>query len=205
MTLEVLLVDDHPIVREGLKTLLAAEDDIRIVGDVADAQTAVSAAAELTPDVIVMDLALPNVSGVDATKQIKSARPEAKVLILSAHREQRYVEQALAAGASGYVLKQTPGADLVHAVRAVASGATYLDPQVAPYVLPNARAQLSQREIEVMRMIALGHSMKEMSTALEVSPRTLETYRMRAMEKLGLKTRADIVRFALQSGWLATD
>jgi DNA-binding NarL/FixJ family response regulator len=152
-----------------------------------------------------MDLALPNVSGVDATKQIKSARPEAKVLILSAHREQRYVEQALAAGASGYVLKQTPGADLVHAVRAVASGATYLDPQVAPYVLPNARAQLSQREIEVMRMIALGHSMKEMSTALEVSPRTLETYRMRAMEKLGLKTRADIVRFALQSGWLATD
>ncbi len=206
----VLLVDDHPIVRGALKVLIDGEPDMSVVGEVTDGLAAIRAAASLEPHVIVMDVSMPTLGGADATAQIKSTHPAVKVLALSAHDERGYVQMLLAAGASGYVLKRSAAADVVRAIRAVAAGGVYLDPAVAGHVIEGRAArpertavsQLSERETEVLRMLAEGFGVKETAAKLEISTRTLETYRSRAMEKLGLRTRPDIVRYALQCGWL---
>jgi DNA-binding NarL/FixJ family response regulator len=206
----VFLVDDHAILREGLRALIDVQPDLSVVGDAADGQSALDAVAALRPDVVVMDISMPRLGGAEATEQIKRASPEVRVLALTAHEDAAYIQLLLRAGASGYLLKRAAATDLIKAIRAVAQGHVYLDTTTGLHEASASEAStpthvthdLSDREAEVLRMIALGYSMKRIAASLELSPRTLETYKMRAMAKLQLTNRADVVRFALQQGWL---
>lgn len=207
--IRVLLVDDHPVLRSGVKTLLAAERDLDVVGETDDGSTAVKLALDLLPDVVIMDVSLPQVGGAEATRKIVTARPELKVLVLSAHEEATFARQLLDAGAVGYALKRSACEELARAVRIVAAGGTYVDAAIAGALVASPRrpvsaasAALSEREVEVIRLVAQGHTSKEMASSLGLSPRTLETYKARAMAKLNLRTRADLIRHALRCGWL---
>jgi DNA-binding NarL/FixJ family response regulator len=214
MPVRVLLVDDHNLVRSGIKALLETQPDVNVVGEAADGVSALSAVEELHPDVVVMDLSLPKLGGAEATARIVATKPGVKVLVLTAHEERSYIDPVLAAGAAGLVLKRAAVEDLLRAIRIVAEGGVYLDPAIAGQVVqgagrksapPGSSPPLSEREGEVLRLIAEGHAMKEIAKSLEISTRTLETYRARAMEKLGLKTRADIVQYVRQRGWFGSD
>ncbi|MDB4942047.1 MAG: hypothetical protein JWP97_1581 [Labilithrix sp.] len=207
--LQVFLIDEHPVVRAGLRSLLEAEPDLSVVGEAGDGHKAIEAIALLRPDVVVTELLLSPMSGAEATEQIKLLAPEAKVLALTAQEGRGYVQLMIEAGASGYLLKRAAVSEIVRAVRAVAGGGLYLDPDVAAQVVsgpssgpPRSGVRLSEREVEVLRLIAEGHAMKEIAASLVVSTRTLETYRARAMDKLGFRTRAEIVQYALSRGWL---
>jgi len=209
--IQVMLVDDHPLLRAGVKTLLGAEDDVDVVGEAEDGLSAVQMALDLTPDVVVMDVSLPNLDGTEATKQILAQEPSLKVLALSAHEDAAFARTLLDAGAVGYALKRSACDELVRALRIVANGGTYLDPSIAGPLMASQRrsvppgvpaVSLSEREVEVIRLVAQGHTSKEMAQSLGLSPRTLETYKARAMSKLNLRTRADLIRYALRSGWL---
>lgn len=208
--LRVYLVDDHPLLREGLRALLGLQSDIEVVGEAADGARAVTEVVTLQPDVVVMDISMPELDGAEATKRIRSGAPEVKVLALTAHEDAEYVQLLLSVGATGFLLKRAAASELISAVRAVAAGHVYLNTTLAapgltpqPRLLSAAAALLSEREVEVMRRIALGLSMKRIATELNLSTRTLETYKARAMEKLALSNRADIVRFAVREGWLS--
>jgi len=212
--LRVLLADDHPVVRGGLKALIAAQPDMEVVGEAGDGHAAVRQAVALRPDVAVMDLSMPGLDGAAATAQIVRIAPKVKVLALTAHQDQGYLQLLLKAGAAGYVLKQTAGEDLIRGIRTVAAGQTYLDPAVAGQLVSaltsrpklgtvGTGADLSDREGQVLRFLAQGYALKQIAAILDVSARTVETYRARAMEKLGLRNRSDIVRYALQRGWLS--
>ena len=214
-TLRVLLADDHPVVREGLKQLVNAQPDMHVVGEASDGEAACRAARELMPDVLVMDLSMPVLGGADATSRVRQESPGVRVLALTVHEERDYLTQLLRAGASGYVLKRAAATDLVHAVRTVAAGGTYIDPAVAgtlvegfldaQQTVDDAHATLSEREREVLVRTARGFSNKEIAAALGLSVKTVETYRARIAEKLGLRTRVDIVRFAAAKGWLGEE
>ena len=208
----VLLADDHAVVREGLKALINVHPDMEVVGEAANGKAACDKTRELRPDVVVMDVSMPEVNGVEATREVRRKWPDVRVLALTVHEERSYLRDLIEAGASGYVLKRSAAEDLVHALRVVARGDMYLDPSVTVAVLgklarPHPReerqgADLSERESEVLRLIAKGHSNKEIAGRLKISVKTVETYKSRSMEKLGLKSRADIVRLAVQKGWL---
>ena len=210
--LRVFLADDHAIVREGLKALINGQVGMEVVGEAADGRTACARAKEIRPDVVVMDVAMPELNGVQATRELRAQCPDVKVLALTVHEERSYLRDLMEAGASGYVLKRSAAEDLVHAVQVVARGDVYLDPSVTAAVLgklARARPQsddssldLSDRETEVLQLIAQGHSNRDIAVRLKISVKTVETYKARSMEKLGLTSRADIVRFALQKGWL---
>ncbi|HEX4609807.1 MAG TPA: response regulator transcription factor [Urbifossiella sp.] len=206
--LRVYLVDDHPVVRNGLKALIADEAGMEVVGEAADGETAVREVVEVRPDVVVMDLSMPGMGGTEAAVQIHKGCPEVRVVALTAHEDRAYVRRVLAAGASGYVLKRTAAADLIGAIRHAAAGNTYLDPAVAGHLVPGVdeaavgRPDLSEREIEVLRQIAQGYSNKQISVRLNISVKTVETYKARAMEKLGTKSRVDVVKYAVEQGWL---
>ena len=211
--LRVVLADDHAVVREGLKALVNAQPDMRVVGEAADGEAAWRAAKELLPDVLVIDLSMPVMGGADATERVRRDCPSVKVLALTVHEEQLYLTQLLRAGASGYVLKRAAALELVRAVRSVASGGTYVDPSltgalVAGYLDAEHAAEqpehdaLSAREREVLLRIARGFSNKEIAAELGLSVKTVETYKARMAEKLGLRSRVDIVRYAAQRGWL---
>jgi DNA-binding NarL/FixJ family response regulator len=210
--LRLLLVDDHAVVREGLRALLASDPRFEIVGEAAEADGAISASDRLQPDVVVMDISLPGMNGVQATRKLKTQRPDVYVLALTVHEEGGYVRSLLEAGASGYVLKRSASSELVRAIEVVSEGGTYLDPGMAGTLIGRMMrspqrgapglAALSDRETEVVRLVARGHSNKEIAGKLEVSVKTVETYRYRAMEKLGLRGRADLVRYSIEQGWL---
>jgi DNA-binding NarL/FixJ family response regulator len=207
--LRVFVADDHPIVRGGLRTLIDAQPDMEVVGEAYDGAGSVRGARDLRPDVLVMDVSMPGLGGAPATEEVCRDCPGVKVLALTAHEDRGYLQQMLRAGASGYVVKRVAADELVRAIRAVAAGGTYLDPSVAGQLVPDpdpggnsAAAELSDREADVTRMIAQGHPIKQIAARLGVSGRTVETYKARAMEKLGLKTRSDLVRYALRRGWL---
>ena len=211
--LRIFLADDHAVVREGLKALVNAQPDMEVVGEAGDGRTACVKAAELCPDVLVMDVSMPEMNGVQATRELHGVAPTIKVVALTVHEDRTFVQQLLAAGASGYVLKRAAAEELVHAIRVVARGEVYLDPAVATSLVQQLARQprsgvapdvadLSEREAEVLRLIAQGHSNKEIAARLELSVKTVETYKARSMEKLGLTGRADIVRLALEKGWL---
>jgi DNA-binding NarL/FixJ family response regulator len=211
--LRIVLADDHAVVREGLKALVNAQPDMRVVGEAADGEAAWQAARDLAPDVLVMDLSMPILGGAEATARVRSDCPGVKVLALTVHEERLYLTQLLRAGASGYVLKRAAAAELVRAVRTVAAGGTYIDPSVAAVMVEGyldaqaaaeqpARDALSEREREVLVRIARGFSNKEIAAALGLSVKTVETYKGRMTEKLGLRTRVDIVRYAARQGWL---
>jgi DNA-binding NarL/FixJ family response regulator len=208
----VFLADDHSLVRTGLRALIEAQEDMCVVGEASDGLEVLANIDAARPDVVLMDLAMPKLGGAEATKRLATSHPNIKVLALTAHEERGYVQSLFAAGARGYLLKRALADELAAAVRAVAAGGIYVDPAIAAYVVnvpprdsEAATAELSERESEVLRGIAEGHAMKEIASTLGISPRTLETYRTRGMEKLGLKSRAELVRYALQRGWLTND
>jgi two-component system response regulator NreC len=211
--LRILLADDHRMIRDGLKLLINAQPDMEVVGEAGDGLAACQQAKSSLPDVVVMDISMPQMSGARATERIKRERPEVKVIALTAHEERSYVSQLLEAGVSGYMLKVAASQDLINAIRVVAAGGIYLDPAVADKVLERYRggkspkgvlqgAKLSQREEEVLRLIAEGYINKEIAVRLSIGNKTVETHKARAMEKLGLHSRAAIVRYALDQGWL---
>ena len=211
--LRVFLADDHMVVREGLKALIDAQPDMAVVGEAADGLAACEHAPGLRPDVVVMDVSMPGLTGSLATERLRREFPAVKVLALTVHEDKGYIRQLLAAGAAGYVLKRGAPEELIHAIRVVAGGGVYLDPSMAGKVVggfvrrPPAEAgprggELSDREAEVARLTAAGHSNKEIAGRLDLSVKTVETYRARALEKLGLGGRADLVRYAVQQGWL---
>ena len=210
--LNVLLADDHAVVREGLKRLIEAQPDMKVVGEAADGREAVDKAMRLCPEIAVIDVSMGELNGAEATRLLLQACPGAKVLALTVHEDKSYLRELLDAGASGYVLKRAAADELVRAIRAVASGGVYVDPRVAgkllrtfaePHASPgNRNADLSERETAVMRLIAQGYTNKEIAAQLGVSVKTVETYKARSMEKLGLRSRVDIVRLATERGWL---
>lgn len=209
--LRILLVDDHGVVREGIKRLIESQPDIELVGEAADGREAIERARVLRPDIVMMDVSMPQLNGIDATRLLKNACPTAKILALTVHEDDGYVREFLKAGAVGYLLKRAGTDDLVRAIRVVGGGGVYVDPRVAgtllhTFVRPESStaapaAELSEREAEVMRLIALGYANKEIAAQLDLSIKTIETYKARSMEKLGLKSRVDIVRLATERGW----
>lgn len=215
--LRILLVDDHETVREGLKVILSAQDDVDVVGEADDGNAAVAQAIALSPDVIVLDVSMPTLNGLKATEQIRTHCPAASVVALTRHTSDGYLHQLLRAGAAGYVLKQSPAATLLQAIRAVAGGGTYLDPAIANRAIarkhrPTASTSpeyvdrdLSEREEQILRLVAWGYSSKDMAAQLDLSVKTIETHKANAMRKLGLRNRIEVVRFALSQRWLKED
>jgi DNA-binding NarL/FixJ family response regulator len=210
--LRLLVVDDHEVVREGLRSLLSSDQRFEIVGEAADGLAAMTAAETLRPDVVVLDLSIPGLNGAQVARRLKENLPEVKTLALTVHEESGYVRSLMDAGASGYVLKRSAASELFRAIEVVGEGGTYLDTSIAGQLVgkmgqrrsPSAPSSaLSEREREVVRYVAHGHSNKEIALKLDVSVKTVETYRYRATEKLGLHSRADLVRYAIDQGWLA--
>lgn len=211
--LRIVLVDDHAVVREGLKALINAEAGLEVVGEAGDGPSGIHLVKSVQPDVVVMDFTMPGLNGAEATARLKGACPDVKVLALTVHEDQGYFRRFFEAGATGYVLKQAPAAEVFKAIRVVAAGGVYLDPALAGKALGRlvrsdaAKASLqgdtlSDRESEVARLIARGLSNKEIAAQLAINAKTVETYKARSLAKLGLKSRADLVRYALQRGWL---
>ena len=205
--LRILLADDHGVVRQGFRRILEAQPDMEIVGEAGNGREAVELAAQLTPDLIVMDVAMPELNGIEATRRLKEESPRTRVLALSMHKDAVYVREILRAGAHGYLLKDAIDADLVAAVRAVANGEGYLSPGVANAVLTDYRQHvtdpidlLSSREREVLQLIAEGKTNKEIATLLRLSVYTVDAHRGRIMEKLNLHSTGELVRFALRKG-----
>jgi DNA-binding NarL/FixJ family response regulator len=213
--LRILLAEDHVTVREGLRLIVNAQSDMEVVGEAGDGRAAIERAQELLPDIVVMDVSMPQLNGLKATEKLMQVCPQVKVLTLTRHTDYGYLQQLLRAGASGYVLKQSPPAELLHAIRAIAAGGKYLDPtvvdkvigsRIGPMATLSGAAQggrvLSERETEVMRLIAWGYSNKEIAARLEISIKTVESHKANAMKRLDIHSRIDIVRFALLQGWL---
>ncbi|HYW30605.1 MAG TPA: response regulator transcription factor [Gemmatimonas sp.] len=210
--IRVVIADDHAVVRDGLRALIEAQEGLEVVGEAADGEAAWRRSCDLLPDVLLLDLSMPGVGGADAAERMRRDCPTVRVLALTMHEERGYVTRMLRAGAAGYVLKRTASAELVRAIRAVAAGGTYVDPSLAsallvdppPRVAPGATtiSTLTGRESEVLRLVARGHSNKEIAAALEVSVKTVETHKANGMSKLGLSGRAALVRFALDEGWM---
>ena len=211
--IRVLLADDHATLREALAALLRAQPDIEVVGEAAAGDAAVSLAGVLQPDVVVLDLSMPRMTGVQAIPAVKVAAPDASIVILTRHDDYRYVQQCLQAGVSGYVSKVSSATELLHAIRVVSTGRSYLDPRITEQVVHHAvRADakrsgqsaeaLTERETEVLRLVARGYSSREAAGALDISVKTVEAHKAHAQAKLGVQSRADLIRFAALLGWL---
>ena len=205
--IRILLADDHAVVRQGFKMILAAQPDMEIVGEAGNGREALDLAGQLQPDVIVMDVAMPELNGIEATRRIADLSPRSRVLALSMHKDSVYVREILRAGARGYLLKDSISSDLLAAVRAIARGEGYLSPGVSDAVLNDYRRHvtdpidlLSSREREVLQMIAEGKTNKEIATVLNLSVYTVDAHRGRIMEKLNLHSVTDLVRFAVRAG-----
>jgi two-component system response regulator NreC len=208
--ISAVVVDDHAVVRSGIKLLLDREKDIEVVGEAGNAQDAVFETRAQQPDVVVLDVVMPGESGIEVLPKLLKESPDTKVLVLSMQDDPRYVREAFAAGAAGYVLKEAADEEVVSAVREIAAGGRYVHPTLgARLVAADAAARaaadadpLSEREREVLRLLALGHTNQEIAQMLYISVRTAETHRAHIMQKLGLSTRAELVRYALSQGLL---
>ena len=200
------------MVREGLRALINTQEGIEVVGEAENAAAALELAGHLDPDVVVTDVSMPGLNGAQLTARLREQSPGRRVIALTVHEDRAYLRLLLQAGASGYVLKRAAVAELVQAIRAVAAGGTYLDPNMAGDVVDQfvrkpdrtelPTAELSEREAEVVRLIARGHSNKEIAAKLDLSVKTVETYKARSMEKLGIHGRVEIVQYAARRGWL---
>lgn len=214
--IRVLLVDDHAVLRAGLRLLVDSQPDMMVVGEAGDGQEGIWLAAELKPDVVLMDIAMPNMDGIEAMRFLMEKTPESRVLFLSMYQDEEYLRKVLATGAAGYILKRAAGPELLAAIRAVDRGDVYLDPALtrmlvedylgrglaqAPQEEPSTSI-LTPRELEVLRLVAQGHTNREIAELLVVSVKTVETHKANIMEKLGLRTRAELVRYALRRGLL---
>jgi two-component system response regulator NreC len=211
--LRILLVEDHETVRQGLRLLIDREADLEVVGEASDGAQAMERGAGTDLDVVVMDLSMPGISGIVATRKLKELRPDLPVVSLTRHSDQAFLEELLRAGVSAYVLKQSPHSELLRAIRAAAAGQRYVDPAMmhhlaAPFASHDrkrtgrASATLSERETEVLRFVSRGHSNKEIAARLDVSNKTIEVHKANGMRKLGLNGRIELLQYALHIGWL---
>lgn len=212
--IRVLIAEDHKTVREGLKLIIEAEADMKVVGEAGDGREAIRLAQELKPDVLVMDISMPELNGLVASAKLKRIAPDIKILTLTRHTDKAYLRELLQAGVSGYVLKQSESNEMLRAIRAVAGGGNYLDPAITGDVLGiiagkqnkqlgEVRGELlSDRESEVLRLVARGYSNKEIAVQLDISVKTVETERANAMRKLNISGRNEIVDYAILQGWL---
>src|SRR5262252_5277661 len=203
----ILLADDHAVVRQGFKMILSAQSDMEVVGEAANGRETVELAEQLKPDIVVMDVAMPELNGIEATRRVVASLPHSRVVALSMHKDSVYVREILRAGARGYLLKESGAEDLVSAIRAVARGESYLSPAVSNAVLDDYRRHvtnpidlLTSREREVLQMLAEGKTNKEIAGVLNLSVYTVDAHRGRIMEKLNLHSINDLVRFALRNG-----
>jgi len=210
MSIKIILADDHRITREGIRSLLNEQPDMRVVAETGTGRAAVELAADLAPDVVVMDVTMPELNGVEATRQIKAENPGVKVLVLSMHSERQFVSEMLSAGASGYLLKDCPSDELIRGIRTVAAGTMFLSPDVQGILLKSAPAagaggsdwrSLSPREREVLQRVAEGKNTKEIALELHLSPKTVETHRRQVMAKLQLNSVAELTHFAIREGF----
>jgi DNA-binding NarL/FixJ family response regulator len=211
--LRILIAEDHAIVREGVILLVNAQPDMEVIGEAENGDIVIAEAIRLEPDIVVMDISMPGVNGLRATKKLRSTFPSIKILMLTRHSDDGYLQQLIGAGANGYVLKQSAPSELINAIRAVAGGKAYLDPALTNKVMGGYAArstslrgenkgQLSDRESEVLRLIALGYSNKEIGVNLDLSVKTIEVHKANAMRKLGIASRIDIVRYGILQGWM---
>lgn len=212
--IRILVADDHTIVREGIRLLLEAQPDMEVVGDAADGEQAVSAVRQLQPDVVLIDIAMPKLNGLEATRAIKREFPQVQVIALTMYESDEYFFQVLNAGASGYVLKKAASADLLGAVRAVHAGDVFLYPSVARRLVSDYMTRvksgeeqssfdrLTQREREVLRLVAEGHTNQEIADKLVISASTVQTHRTRIMQRLNLHNRAELIQYAVRKGLL---
>ncbi len=215
--IRILLADDHAVLRAGLRVLLNSEPDIMVVGEAGDGAETLNAIAECQPDIVVLDLMMPNVKGLDIIEQITKTYPQTRVLVLTMHADTQYIRHVVKAGGAGYVLKSSADTELIKAIRIVASGSSYLTPEATQVLMSDYRQQeeqpvpaakesglglLSDREHEVLVMTALGYSSREIGELLFISPKSVDTYRQRLMEKLHLENRAELVQYALKNGLL---
>ena len=210
---KIIIADDHAVLRAGLKMLLNAQEDMLVVGEATNGQEALATVREHLPDLLLLDISMPKTDGLQILSQVKHAHPNVRVLILTMHEEEGYLRRALEAGAAGYCPKSAADAELISAIRAVMRGNVYihpshtrvlLDKMIAPASEAMApSAELSEREHAVLKLIALGHTNQDIAVQLSLSVKTVETYRARGMEKLGLTSRAALVRYAIQQGWMS--
>ncbi|HEX7316467.1 MAG TPA: response regulator transcription factor [Pyrinomonadaceae bacterium] len=211
--LRILLADDHEMIRDGVKGLINGQPDMEVVGEAGDGREAWQKVKSVQPDILVLDITMPDLNGVQSAERINRDSPKVKVLILTAHEDKGFLQQVLQAGAAGYMLKRSATAELIRAIRIVASGGVYIDPRLASKIVtdyvgrqssrePARRGDLSEREEEVLRLIAWGHSNKDIAAQLNISVKTVEGHKTKIMEKLDLKNRVELVRYALHRGWL---
>ena len=209
----ILLAEDHKTVREGIKLLVNAQSDMTVVGEAGDGEAALKMVKDLNPDLVIMDISMPGMNGLAATKKLREFSRGIKILTLTRHTDDGYLQQLIAAGANGYVLKQSAPTELINAIRSVCEGNAYLDPALTRKVMGgyinrassmrgDGRGELSDRESEVLRFIAWGYSNKEIAGRLDLSVKTIEAHKSNAMRKLNMTSRIDIVRFAILQGWL---
>jgi DNA-binding NarL/FixJ family response regulator len=209
----IALVDDHPVVLAGIRALLQGVPEVELVGEANTGATGLKAICDSSPDIAVIDLSLPDISGMELARQIRRQCPDVKIIALTVHEDRAYVHPVLEAGAKGYLLKRSAADELLRAIRAVNRGDIYLDPTIAEKIEVNAPVlaasdesdggELSRREEDVLRLVAQGFSNKQIAGQLEVSVKSVETYKARAAEKKALRSRADIVRYGIKQGWLA--
>ena len=211
--LRIVLADDHVTVRHGLKLLIDAQPDMTVVAEAGDGAAAIRRVDEFAPDVVVMDISMPGINGLNATRTLKESHPTTRVIALTRYSDDAYLQELLRAGVAGYVLKQSASIELLQAIRAAAAGGQYLDSAVTARVTVGflsrdgkrarqARPSLTERETEVLRLIARGYSNKEIASQLELSVKTVEVHKANGMRKLSLRGRIDIVRFAILQGWM---
>lgn len=211
--IRIVLADDHPIVLAGLRNLIVAQGEFQLIGDAPDGMTALRLIRETQPDVAVVDISMPKLNGIVLARRLVDEAPNVRVMVLTLHEDRAYLKQALDAGVRGYLLKRSAAENLVHAIRAVMVGGLYVDPAIANRMFdavsargarqPGNMPDLTDREAEVLKLVALGFTSKEISRRLAIGVKSVETYKARGAEKLGLKTRAELLRYASAQGWLA--
>ena len=215
--IKVLIADDHAIVREGIRMILDLHDDIEVVGEANDGIEATLQTTKLAPDVVLMDIAMPGLGGLEATLEIHKTNPQIKILVLTQYDDNEYIYRFLKAGAAGYVLKKTVGNDLVSAIRTVFQGKSFIDPSIADKIIDGFLKQpgiadeeatydrLSEREKQVLKLIAEGYTMKQIAASLTLSIKTVMTHRTNIMEKLAIHNRTELIKFAIRKGLIRTD
>lgn len=211
--LKILIAEDHQTVREGVKLLVNAQADMEVIAETGDGEEAVRETVRLSPDIVVMDISMPTMNGLKATKRLRALGLPIKILMLTRHTDDGYLQQLLGAGANGYVLKQSAPTELINAIRVIAAGNAYLDASLtrkvmggyvnrAASVRGESKGDLTDRESEVLRLIAFGYSNKEIGGQIDLSVKTIEAHKANAMRKLGIASRIDIVRYAILQDWL---
>ncbi len=212
--IRVLLADDHTILRAGLKMMLNAQPDIEVIGEASDGRHAIQEAQRLLPDVIIMDITMPDCNGIEATRQVKRLQPDTRVLVLTMHENEEYLFQMLRAGASGYMLKEAADTELISAIRVVSSGRFYLSPSAQSMMVSDylqrvrtgeerdSYSALTEREREILKLVAEGHTNNQIAERLFISPKTVDTHRTHIMDKLNLHSRAELVKYAIRRGLL---